>query len=365
MRENLSGLLQSLMPTLKQTLQQPLTQAVVALAVLVGTSPASAAICSKRNSPKKIANLDATILPESSGLAASQLFPQRLYHVNDSGDGSFFYVSDEEGGHLDKVEIENFTAHDVEDLAVGACGEQNCIFIADIGDNKRERSTIDLVLIAESAGFKNSVKPLHHLTLRYPDRPHDAEAIVVHPNGDIYIFTKEFSKEDRKAEPAMVFRLDKEDLFATSTETLKKVGAIDLPWLNFEYGLWGQVITSAAISEDGKSLAILTYDAIIDFNLENLNGVDLPDVRSLEAGKDYLITDLLRLTLQQEAVTFRPGTQTLLFTSETADSGVAPLYKIDCEGGSRTGYAAAAEYMRTGEKRHRSKKRSSKSAKRR
>ena len=77
------------------------------------------------------------------------------------------------------------------------------------------------------------------LTLRYPDRPHDAEALLVDPrNGELAIVTKDFSGV------AEVFT-------ARRSGTLRKVAELNL-------GL-GQAVTAGDVSADGRTIILRSY----------------------------------------------------------------------------------------------------------
>lgn len=100
------------------------------------------ALCSDWQAPQKTGTLDHSILPEASGLAISKHFSDRLYHINDKGDEAFFYQTDLRGQNTRKISIANYIPVDTEDLAYGRCnasGTENCLVIADIGDNKADR----------------------------------------------------------------------------------------------------------------------------------------------------------------------------------------------------------------------------------
>src|SRR6185503_15005700 len=69
------------------------------------------------------------VIDEDSGLAVSRKFPDRLYHVNDSGDTGRFFLTDLSGRHLRIVNVKGFAPLDAEDLAIGPCSPRvDCIF---------------------------------------------------------------------------------------------------------------------------------------------------------------------------------------------------------------------------------------------
>src|SRR6187397_391471 len=94
--------------------------------------------------PREVGALG-TVVNESSGMAVSRRYPDRTYRINDSGDIGRFFVVDQAGTVTKIVHIPGFNPLDTEDLAVGPCGNSvDCIFIGDIGDNNRQRQTIEL-----------------------------------------------------------------------------------------------------------------------------------------------------------------------------------------------------------------------------
>ena len=50
--------------------------------------------------------LDHKLIDEASGIEVSSKFPNRLYHINDSGGGQFFYISDLKGNSTQKIAID-------------------------------------------------------------------------------------------------------------------------------------------------------------------------------------------------------------------------------------------------------------------
>ena len=66
---------------------------------------------------------------------------------------------------------------DWEDLSIGRCGSADCLYIADIGDNRESRDRITIYRVPEPAAGSGSTLPADAFHLTYPDRPHDAEAL--------------------------------------------------------------------------------------------------------------------------------------------------------------------------------------------
>ena len=149
----------------------------LALAGLLALSfSAQAKICTKWSNTTVVGQLNPNIIDEASGIAVSRSVPNRLYHINDSGDGPHFYSTDTKGGQTQKIRVGGLLGQDVEDLTYGKCGDSNCIFIADIGDNKERRSSVQIAVVKEEAKFGSRVDAIKVITVRYPDGAHNAES---------------------------------------------------------------------------------------------------------------------------------------------------------------------------------------------
>lgn len=282
--------------------------------------------------------LDHTMLPEASGLAASRQYPDRLYHVNDSGDGPFFYLTDLRGKHTRRVRISGFEANgaDVEDISLGPCpGQRTCLFIGDIGDNLRLRPTLEILVIVEKPQYDGPVVPRYRLRLAYPDHPHDAEAMAVHANGDVYILTKEqTTSRPRRALPARLYRVKRRqwEQRPDQTHTLSLVGEIDLPALLPSPRGWdGRLATALDIAPDGSTLVVLTYADALEFALD-LATAELPPTSRLRAGLDYQRIALRHLPQQEGTAYFSHPSygKSLLYHTEFR-RGRADLLRLDCQ----------------------------------
>jgi hypothetical protein len=295
-------------------------------------SSARAGICSKWSS-KEIGVLDHTLINEASGLAISKQYPDRLYHINDSGDGPHLYISDINGDNARKVVIENFTPHDVEDIGFGPCGNgKTCIFIGDIGDNPVVRPEVKIVVIEEVENFGDQVTPKAIITAKYPDGPHNAEGMAIHPNGDLFIITKETDYIDRRAMPAKLFRLNAGQLTGENSglQEFHHLGDIDFPWALYNYNLFGRIITAFDISPDGRHAIVLTYQVAVEMDLDLTVG-SVRSMREMEEGTEYQIIEVPNLP-QQEAISYLPDENSFLYTTEYHQSaGPAKIIKVSCQ----------------------------------
>lgn len=258
-----------------------------------------AQICTQWKEGVHIGELDLQ-LEEASGVAISRRFSNRVYHINDSGDTGRFYITTMEGKNTTPVSIAGFNPTDTEAISVGRCGDgKSCVFIGDIGDNGRRRQSIEIVVVEEVETFGRQVKPLERYKLRYPDKAHDAESLAVHPNGTIYILTKE--------KPARLFKFNPR----TGTRTLTPVMTLDA----------GGRPTDMSISDDGARLLVLTYRDAVEF------GIDWEH----PAPPQYRQVIPLRLLPQQEAIAYLPGSLSFIYTSERVILA-SWIMRVDCVG---------------------------------
>lgn len=250
----------------------------------------------------KIGELDKNIINESSGLAVSNNYPNRLYHVNDSGGGSFFYTTDLQGGNTKKFKISGFFPFDIEDIALNRCPHdknKDCLYVADVGDNYRFRSSVKIAIIQEQKNFKKKVKPLKIVKLKYPEKKEDAESFFVNPvNGDLYVISKNYNKYSAMAENATIYRLPAGVLNNKRKYKLQKIASLPmLDWLSDEKSKWDKVVTAADMNKKGNKLLLLTYKNAIEIDIEN------------SLGKPITLTDNkkihhLRKLLQQESAAY-------------------------------------------------------------
>jgi len=271
----------------------------------------------------EIGHVDPPIL-EDSGLAISRNYPNRLYHVNDSGDTGRFFITDFSGGNLRIVNVNGFAPVDAEDLTIGACGPSiDCVFIGDIGDNDRVRRTIELAVVEERENFPSHLDARYRVRLRYPDKAHDAESLGVHPDGTIYILTK--------GEIPLLFRLQKDQWMHPKGEvqTLQLVTPIDFEKLGGPAAaIDGRLPTAMAISPDGKRILVLTYRNVFElfFDLSQ----PLPPVSTWKAGTHFRRIDIEVLE-QEEGIAFTPDGRSFLYDTETPPHGKARIMRSDCK----------------------------------
>lgn len=217
--------------------------------------------------------LTAPRLSESSGLVASRSTAGVYWTHNDSGDLPFLYATDSTGGDLGAIRVAGAEAVDWEDIAFGPCVRRapylgtgragGCIYIGDIGDNLARRASVTIYRVSEPvpprdpADTARTTLPADVITLRYPDHPHDAEGLFVHPaSGEIFVVTKD------RTGPPLLFRAPAPPQPLASVE-LKLVGVVPMA----EDRAGGYLVTGADISADGSLIVMRTYVSIHLFRL--------------------------------------------------------------------------------------------------
>lgn len=180
-------------------------------ATLSDPAAVAAAICAAEPARMPADPIESPDLVEISGLASSRAHAGILWTHNDSGDIARVFATDIDGRQLATYVIAGAEAIDWEDMAIGPgpVAETQYLYLADIGDNQAMRTEVAVYRVPEPAtidgdgtGAPGSLSGAEKLVLRYPDRPHDAEVLLVDPpTGDLIIVTKDIA-----GGPSLVFR---------------------------------------------------------------------------------------------------------------------------------------------------------------
>jgi hypothetical protein len=282
-----------------------------------------AAVCSW-GVPVEVGTLTRAV-SESSGMAISRRFRARAYRINDSGDRGRFFAMNIAGGDTQSINIEGFMPTDTEDMAIGPCGggTEDCLFFGDIGDNNARRSNIEIVVVRERSEFPATVRPDSRVRVRYPDGPHDAESLGVHPNGNIYILTKDSAQSQLFRLNAGQWRDSKGDI-----ETLALVANIDWSTILPDISRLGRLATAMDIAPDGKRFLVLTYTEAVEFFFDL--STKLPPQNMWRESRDFRRVALTTLE-QQEAIAYFPDSRGFLYDTERAiESRPARVFRTAC-----------------------------------
>ena len=241
-------------------------------------------------------------LAELSGLVA---VGDQLLAVNDGGEQAAVHLLDATCQVVD-VHTAAVDPYDPEDMALGADGT---VWLADTGDNNLNRPTVALLALRP-----DGTTGVHRLT--YPDGPHDAEALLLAPDGTPYLVTKEVLGASKVYRPAAA-------LVDGGTVALVEVAAVNLTLTGTPGGPVGRagqlMITGGAVSADGSRLALRTYT---DAYVWPLAGSDVPGALAVPP-----VRVPLPESPQGEAISFSADNQQLLVASEglPSDLTVVPL----------------------------------------
>ncbi len=266
----------------------------------------------------------ARIIDEASGVEVSGKFPGRFYHVDDSS--ATIHLTDSAGGNVQAVRVSGGRGVDVEDLALGPCPEGSCLIIADIGDNRARRNILELIVVAELDVYPPLVEPLNRVRFRYPAGPRNAEALAVHPNGDIFVVSRKLFPAGNETH-ARVYRLPAADWQAARTEIRTLIPVVDLDFRPLADLLPGRLVTGMDISHDGRHMLLLTYQDAFEFRIDP-EEAKLGISEDASAGLDYTRIELVPLR-QQEGVAYTADSKGFIFTTE-AGRGGSPIMRVDC-----------------------------------
>lgn len=206
-----------------------------------------------------IAHVRFAEIEEGSGIVKSDKYPGVYWTHNDSGDSPrIFPITAEgelvvtEGGSPDYagIKIEGARNVDWEDIS----REGTNLIVSDMGNNKNKRQDLGVYIFPEpDPRHEPVVKSAVHVPISYPDQTEfppsdqldfDCEALFP-MEGKLYFITKQ-RVGGKPGQLAKLYQLD-----TRNPESVNKLVKLD------ERKLDGWV-TSAAVSPDGKTLAVLT-----------------------------------------------------------------------------------------------------------
>ena len=134
------------------------------------------------------------VLRELSGFAASHRHAGIFWAHNDSGNPRELYALRADGTIAVTVPLRGVNLRDPEDIALGPCAAgsaQSCIYLADIGDNGARRPSVQILKAVEPERLDDTPLAPAILPFRYPDGPHNAEALIVDPaTARVFVITK-------------------------------------------------------------------------------------------------------------------------------------------------------------------------------
>ena len=257
-------------------------------------------------------------MAETSGAAVSRRNPGIIWTIDDSGNPPDLIATDTLGRFRADIALHGATNVDWEEVAIGPCHLASCIYIADTGDNSESRLEVQLyrldepTLVPSSLVFvRSSTTTFEQLRFRYPDGPHDVEAMAVIGNGDVLLVTK------GRSHGVLVFRIPASAWGSTGITSAERIDSLPI---NASTGS-GQLITGMAISPDGQRAMVRSYREIFPFALR-ADGTMRP------LGKPTSC-DILGVEPQGEGIAFLDD-RWLVLTSERGLFKAGTVFVLEC-----------------------------------
>ncbi|RJQ61765.1 MAG: hypothetical protein C4530_05790 [Desulfobacteraceae bacterium] len=240
----------------------------------------SAAACSAGTPVPAGSILENEKIREASGLAASRLRSERIWILNDGGNGPVLYAASIDGKDLGSVTILKARNRDWEALTAFEYRGKSYLAIGDIGDNDSRRKTCSIYIIEEPETVSVSgsgCKPVRHIDFKFEDGPRDCEAMAVDTeNRRILLLTKQ-------KEPALYWLPLFPEPGARVVVARRAGRRIDLKGAGGKIDdkggfslldLFRYQPTGMDLSPDGRWLAVLTYHLVylFPFDPEDFGG---------------------------------------------------------------------------------------------
>ncbi len=199
-------------------------------------------------------------LAEASGAAPSQANPGLIWTIGDSGNPPEVYAVDTSGALRATIRLEGIRNIDWEEIALGPCGSQRCLYVADVGDNaeRREMVAIHRFVEPEIETRRSTIArtAIETLRLRYPDRPHDVEAVGVAPDGSLLLVTK------GRRGGILSFGVPAGAWQRSGIVTATRIDSLPIVPRSGN----GQLVSGLAMSPDGHHVVVRTYRELYLFD---------------------------------------------------------------------------------------------------
>ncbi len=267
-------------------------------------------------------------LVENSVAVTSVSQPGIIFGLNDSGHYPEIFAFDSTGKARGAWQVQHATDRDWEAAALGPChpsdASPSCLYIGDVGDNDARKNHVSVYRVKEPEvpetipGSTLTIPVLDRLDFRYADEPHDVEAMYVAPDGALFLITKRrLLDANRQPRPALMYRLPVSAWDSSGMVTANLVDSLPI----VPGSAPGRQVSDAALSVDGKRLAVRTYSEVFVFAVDSATGRPVAN----RAPTSCVIVGLDEK--QGEGVGWWWDSRRLVLTSEGRN---APLFVITC-----------------------------------
>ena len=245
-------------------------------------------------------------LPELSGLAASRVHPGVYWAHNDSGNPLALIAIHTDGAIVARLAIVGVGSIDPEDIAVGPCAAgatRSCIYLADTGDNLRQRKRLDVLRVPEPERLADSSVSATVIPVTLPDGPRDIEALAIDPHSArLYLVSKVFGSLGE------VYRVDPDGGNARRIATVAGPSGFDV------------LTTGMDAHPSGERVLLRTYDAVWELRAPGATSLD-----AVFAATPVAVTTAVEP--QGEAVAYTADGRGYLLAGEGVGS---PIHAVDC-----------------------------------
>ena len=283
----------------------------------MGATPTNVATVPIRTRPSLLENSVAVVSRRQAGV---------FYSMNDSDNEPLVFALDTTGKDRGVWRVTNASNVDWESASLGPCGAadraSDCLYIGDTGDNDAAFSTRVIYravepIAAGSPGFNGSFAA-EKLSYSYPDGPRDVEAMFVAPNGDMFLITKRpLRGAGGRLRPALIYRIPT-SAWGTTTPVVAQLSD-SLSLVPGSAPL--RVVTDAALSPNGRHLAVRTYMQVFVFATDSATG-------RIEHSVAPSACNIVSLgEAQGEGISWVDDRGRFIFTSE---GGSSPLVIANC-----------------------------------
>jgi hypothetical protein len=189
-------------------------------------------------------------MDEVSGITASFTVPGSLWAQQDGGNPAEIMLINEQAVIQKRILLKAAFNRDWEEIASGGgpMADSNYLYIAETGDNNAVYNNYTIYRFIEPRLSTDTIFQYDKINFQYPDGAHDAEAIFVSRQKDIYIITK-------RDAVSKIYKLPYPQNTGTVT-TATPAGQLKFSG-----------VTGAAFSKTKNELLVKTYSAIYYWKL--------------------------------------------------------------------------------------------------